>query len=146
MAEQQSSRTPAIVPFLAYADAGAAIEFLTSAFGFTERGRYTNDDGTIGHAELALGDGAVFLADFGPPYEGPRRHAETCEVAGRWLDTPYIVNGVFVEVDDIHTHFERAEAAGATILSGVEDAGHGVIYRAADPEGQRWMFSAAKAD
>ncbi|GAB3425634.1 VOC family protein [Flindersiella endophytica] len=138
MSEQH---TPAIVPFLAYENATAAIDFLIKGFGFTEVERYTNDDGTIGHATLSLGDGRIFLADLRGGYESPRHHAETCEQARTWQQTPYIVNGVFAEVDDVHKHFEQAKAAGATILSEIEDAGHGVIYRAADPEGQRWMFS-----
>jgi uncharacterized glyoxalase superfamily protein PhnB len=138
MSEQQA---PTIVPFLAYEDAVAAIEFLTEGFGFTVTEQITNDDGSIGHASLALGDGLIYLADFKGAYEGPKHHAETCERARAWQDTPYIINGVHVQVDDIHKHFEQAKAAGATILSEIEDAGHGVIYRAADPEGQRWMFS-----
>lgn len=132
---------PTMVPQLAYENATAAIEFLTRAFGFTERFRLTDDEGRIGHAELAYGKGVVMLVDFGNGYESPARHAETCETSRRWLDTPYIVNGVFVQVDDVHAHFAQAKTAGATILSEVEDAGHGIIYRAADPEGHRWMFS-----
>jgi uncharacterized glyoxalase superfamily protein PhnB len=138
MSEQQ---TPTIVPFLAYENATAAIDFLTKGFGFTEQERYTNDDGTIGHSTLALGDGLIFLADLRGGYESPRHHAETCSQARQWQQTPYIINGVHVQVDDVHEHFAQAKAAGATILSEIEDAGHGVIYRAADPEGQRWMFS-----
>lgn len=141
MIDQQNDAGPAVVPFLGYEDGAAAIDFLTRAFGFVERFRIADDNGNIGHAELALGDGVVYLATMAPPYEGPARHAENCERARGWLDTPYIVNGVFVQVDDIRAHFEQAKAAGATILSEVEDAGHGIIYRAADLEGQRWMFS-----
>jgi uncharacterized glyoxalase superfamily protein PhnB len=138
MSEQQA---PTIVPFLAYEDATAAIAFLTEGFGFTVQELINNDDGSIGHATLALGGGLIYLADFKGAYEGPRHHAETCAQAKAWQDTPYIINGVHVQVDDINKHYEQAKAAGATILSGIEDAGHGIIYRAADPEGQRWMFS-----
>ena len=139
--DDSPGQTPTIVPFLAYEDATAAIDFLTTAFSFTERYRLAGDDGRIGHAELALDDGVVFLADFAPPYAGPKRHAETCEQARRWFDTPYIVNGVYAQVSDVRAHFDRAKANGATILSEVEDTGHGLLYRAADLEGQRWMFS-----
>jgi uncharacterized glyoxalase superfamily protein PhnB len=141
MTDEHDGRAPTVVPFLAYEDGVAAIEFLTKAFGFIETYRLTNDDGTIGHAELALDDGVVYLSGMGPPYESPNRHAERCEATRQMLDTPYLVNGVFVQVTDIHAHVDQARAAGATILSEVEDAGHGIIYRAADPEGHRWMFS-----
>lgn len=134
----------AIAPMLAYENATAAIDFLTKAFGFTEQFRIADDDGRIGHAELTLGDGAIMLVDFGNGYESPKTHAATCDRARRWLDTPYIVDGVFVRVDDVYAHFERAKSAGATILSEVADEGHGIIYRAADLEGHRWMFSQSK--
>ena len=133
--------TPTVVPFLMYEDGAAAIDFLTKAFGFTEAYRIQNDDGSIGHAELRTGDGVVFLASGLKGYENPKHHGENCVAAKAWQDTPYIINGVYAQVDDIHAHFATAKAAGATILSEVEDSGHGLLYRVADPEGQRWMFS-----
>jgi len=36
-------------------DAAAAIEFYSSVFGATERGRMPGPNGSIGHAELDLG-------------------------------------------------------------------------------------------
>lgn len=52
----------------------------------------------------------------GPEYRSPRRHAEECEQARKWLDVPFIVDGVMIQVDDVDAHCERACAAGATIL------------------------------
>jgi len=135
-----SDSRPAIVPFIAYADGAAAIDFLVAGFGFVEQDRITNDRGRIEHATLALGDGLIYLIEFGDEYEGPKRHADTCDQARRWLDTSYIVDGVFVLVDDVRQHYERAKGAGATILSDIEEGGVGALYRAADPEGHRWMF------
>jgi uncharacterized glyoxalase superfamily protein PhnB len=135
-----SHPSPAIVPFIAYADGAAAIEFLVAGFGFVEQDRITNDRGRIEHATLALGDGLIYLAEFGDAYQGPKRHAETCDQARRWLDTSYIVDGAFVLVDDVRKHYEQAKGAGATILSDIEEGGVGTLYRAADPEGHRWMF------
>lgn len=43
-----------IIPYLSYADPGAAIAWLSDAFGFAERLRYTGPDGTVSHAELEL--------------------------------------------------------------------------------------------
>jgi hypothetical protein len=41
-------------------------------------------DGSIGHAEMEVGDdGVIMLAEPDPHYEGPARHARTCEAAGR---------------------------------------------------------------
>jgi PhnB protein len=57
--------------------------------------------------------------------------------------SPYIVDGVHVSVDDVDAHYGRAVAAGATILSELEDnTGIGQRqYRAEDLEGHRWMFA-----
>ena len=64
-----------------------------------------------------------------------------CEHARLWSQTPYIVDGVLVYVDDLDAHYAHARAAGARILSEPTDTGHGRSYRAEDVEGHRWMFS-----
>ena len=53
-------------PMLAYADAAAALEFLTRAFGFEVRFRMDLPDGSVGHAELGLGGEVVMLASEWP--------------------------------------------------------------------------------
>ena len=58
---------------LTYEDGHAAIEWLTSAFGFREVTR-VEDGGSISHAELDTGSGVVMLATGPPGYEGPARH------------------------------------------------------------------------
>jgi uncharacterized glyoxalase superfamily protein PhnB len=135
------SRT-AVVPMLSYEDAAAAIDWLTAAFGFREEpdSRYVGPDGRIGHAQLNVGDGAIFLASPTTDYESPRRHRETCDAASRWLSVPWVIDGVQVEVDDVDAHYTRTAAAGATLLSGIEDNPFGRLYRAEDLEGHRWMF------
>jgi uncharacterized glyoxalase superfamily protein PhnB len=128
---------------LAYADAEGAIGWLTAAFGFREREgqRHTDEAGVVTHAELELDGATIMLATPNADYEGPRRHAETCEAARRWLDNPWVIDGVFVEVDDLERHHARAVAAGARILRPPEDPGVGVrLYSVEDPEGHRWMF------
>ena len=128
---------------LAYADAAAAIDWLAAAFGFREREgeRYTDESGVVGHAELELDGASIMLATPNADYQGPKRHAETCEAARRWLDNPWVIDGVFVEVDDLASHHARAVAAGARILREPEEPGIGFrIYTAEDPEGHRWMF------
>ena len=140
MAEQPSP-WPQVVPMLAYRDAPAALTWLTKAFGFEERTRMEEPDGTIGHAELVLDDGGVVVLASGPPgYEGPKRHRTGCAATRAWSKVPWVVNGVCVHVDDVDAHFERAKGAGATILSEPETQSYGRMYRAEDLEGQRWMF------
>jgi uncharacterized glyoxalase superfamily protein PhnB len=134
-----------IVPFMAYEDAAAAIDWLTRAFGFRENesARMTGDDGTIGHAEMDVGDGSViFLATPSPDYQGPKRHRETCPAAAKWSDNPWVIDGLMVEVDDVDAHHGRAAAAGATVLREPEDVEPAGIrlWSGEDVEGHRWMF------
>ena len=120
-----------IVPMLAYDDAPAAIDFLCRAFGFEKKYAMTMDDGTIGHAEVSMGDAVVMLATvwrsagMAPPSELEGVHAQ-----------------VQVYVDDVDAHFARAKEAGATIVAEPSDQFYGArMYRANDPEGHRWIFS-----
>jgi uncharacterized glyoxalase superfamily protein PhnB len=132
-----------VFPMLSYEDVGPAADWIVAAFGFEERERYADEDGTVTHVTLELDGGIVFLGYPSPDYRGPKRHAEECDAAKRWRETPYVVDGVMVEVDDIEGHFERARSAGATILSELEDnpdVGQRQ-YRAEDLEGHRWMFA-----
>jgi uncharacterized glyoxalase superfamily protein PhnB len=130
-----------LVPMIAYEDAGAAADWLCDAFGFSERGgRYVMEDGTVGHAELELGGETVMLATPNRDYESPKRHRETCDAARRWLDNPWVVDGVLVLVDDLEAHHEHALAAGANVIRPPEEGPAGRLYTAEDLEGHRWMF------
>lgn len=132
-----------VVPMVAYEDAAAAIDWLTRAFGFEEvpEQRYTEED-RVTHAELRVGeDASIFVGNPTPDYVSPKNHREKCEAAARWSGVPWVVDGLLVYVDDVAAHAERAEAAGARMLSPVEeDSDTGLRYRAEDLEGHRWMF------
>ncbi|MBV7333368.1 VOC family protein [Chloroflexi bacterium TSY] len=128
------------IPMLAYEDGLAAMDWLTKAFGFDEKERWLNDDGTLAHGEMTTGSGHIMLATPTPDYQSPRQVRERYEPARIWSETPWIINGVMVYVDDVDAHFAQAKEAGATILSELEDGFPGRRYRAEDLEGQRWMF------
>jgi uncharacterized glyoxalase superfamily protein PhnB len=124
-----------IIPYLAYADAPAAITFLCRAFGFEEKFRYPMEDGRVGHAELVLRESAIFLASLWPELglASPK-------------DLPGVHCQYYVRVDDLDGHHARARAAGATIVAAPADSGHGErTYRAVDPEGHRWIFASKPA-
>ena len=135
-----SDEYPRVIPMIAYADGVAAMDWLTRVFGFKERERRVTPEGRLAHGELDTGGGVIMLATPSLQYHGPKHHREECEIAQGWHDVPYIIDGILVYVDDVDTHFERAKAAGATILSPVERGGDGKRYRAEDIEGHRWMF------
>ena len=134
-----SDRYPAVIPMLAYENGPEAMDWLIRAFGFRERDRRV-EEGRLTHGELDTGGGIVMLATPSVHYHGPKRHREECESARAWHDVPYIIDGVLVYVEDVRAHFDRAKAAGATILSPVEAGEGGGRYRAEDLEGHRWMF------
>jgi uncharacterized glyoxalase superfamily protein PhnB len=129
------------LPMVSYQDVGAAVDWLSDAFGFEEAGlRFTDDEDRVLQLELDLGGARVMVGWPGPDYRGPDAHAQTCDQARRWLDTPFVVDGVLVFVDDIDAHLERSRAAGARVVRGLEHGPAGRLYVAADLEGHRWMF------
>jgi uncharacterized glyoxalase superfamily protein PhnB len=131
-----------LVPFLGYEDAAAAIDWLCDAFGATEKAevRSADADGRIMHAELDIEGSTIFLST-PADYVASRKHRESCELERRMHDNPWVVDGLWVEVDDVDGHRARAEQRGATIIRDLDEPGIGYrIYTAEDLEGHRWMF------
>lgn len=128
MAGKDSGR-PSIYPSLLYTDAKAAIRQLTEAFGFTELAVYEGEDGSVTHAELVQGNGAVMLGSKGRG----GRFDEAMKSAG-----PV---GVYLVVDDVDAHHRRAVEHGAEILMPPTDQDYGSRdYMARDIEGNIWSF------
>ncbi|MEA2287118.1 MAG: hypothetical protein QOJ21_3161 [Solirubrobacteraceae bacterium] len=120
-----------IFPTLRYSDAPAAIEWLGRAFGFERRLVIDNPDGTIAHAEVALGDGVVML--------GSARRSVGEDDAS--VAPPPGTGSVYVAVDDADAHHGRARSAGAEIVLDLHDTDYGSReYTARDPEGNVWAF------
>jgi uncharacterized glyoxalase superfamily protein PhnB len=110
-----------VIPVLGYEDVGEAIAWLCGTFGFTERWRAGSH-----RAQLAVGDGAVALAERG----GEPQAAE-----------------VMVRVDDVDSHHARARELGAAIVREPADYPYGERqYTVVDPGGHRWTFSETIAD
>ena len=120
---------PRITPYLLYENLAGALTWLATAFGLSERLRMAGPDGRPTHAEMVLADGVVMMGHPGPDYSSPKRHGHVCQL-------------IYVYVDDVDGHFERAKAAGAHILAGPEDKPYGDrVYSAEDLEGHRWFFA-----
>ncbi len=118
-----------ITPYLLYQDGEAAIEFAMRAFGFRVVDRATGGAGGL-HAELEVAPegGRIYL---GQPPHGFRNPSEV----GR-------TSHVYVLVEDVDAHFERARAAGAEIIEEPNDLPHGHRrYGCADPQGHEWYFA-----
>ena len=120
---------PRITPYLYYEDVAKALDWLAAAFGFRERLRMPAPDGSIGHAEVELADGVIMLGRPNAEYRNPKR------LGG-------VTQNIYVYVDDVDKHFERAKRAGAEILAEPEDQFYGDRrYGAVDPEGHEWYFA-----
>lgn len=97
---------------LSYEDVGRSADWIAEAFGFRETGRWSDEDGTVSHVNMELDSGEVMLVLPSRDYQSPKHHAEVCEPARRWSQTPYIVDGVLVYVGDLDAHFARAKRQG----------------------------------
>ncbi|HST55311.1 MAG TPA: VOC family protein [Solirubrobacteraceae bacterium] len=122
---------PNIFPSLHYQDASAAIEWLTSAFGFEEKAVYRGEDGVVHHAELRLGAGLIMLG---------QQRADGW-MGDRTLDPLTSPLGIYVVVADPDAHHARAKAAGAEIVRELTDQAYGGRdYSVRDVEGNLWSF------
>ena len=131
MYENPPKGWPQISSSLTYEDPNQALEFLTKAFGFRTRASYAGPNGGVEHAELELGEGLIML---GPPAKDPLA-ASPRSLNGRGTQSLYVF------VDDVEAHCERARAAGAEIIREPEDSYYGHrVYGALDSEGHRWFF------
>lgn len=116
-------------------NAAAAIEFYKTAFGARELMRFTGH-GRIPHAELAIGNSIVMLADEAPEYGFP-----SAEALG---GSPV---GMHLYVDDADAWVERAVAAGARLVAPVADQFYGDRSGSvADPFGYGWTIATRKEE
>ncbi|WP_406042830.1 VOC family protein [Micromonospora sp. NBC_00898] len=114
-----------IYPVFRYPNARAAVEFLRTAFGLTVQEVHEGPDGEVRHAQLRYGDDLIMLA----PGAGP---------SARPTDDDH---RIYVVVDDIDAHHERAAAAGAEIVVKPFDTDYGSRdYTARDLIGNVWSF------
>ena len=119
------------VPYFSYRDAAAAIEWLGNAFGFEMARAFEGPDGKVMHAEMSFAGGAIMLGTGDPPAADPARAGDESPTA----------HGVYVVVDDVDAHHDRAAAAGAHIVYGPQDTEFGTRrYRVLDLEGYEWSF------
>jgi len=118
----------AVTPYLSVQGAAGAIAFYKKAFGAKEVMRMPGPGGTIGHAEIQVGDSRIMLADEFPEmnFRSPR------SVGG----TP--VN-IHLYVPDADKVVKRAIAAGAKPLRPVADQFYGDRSGSLeDPFGHVW--------
>jgi PhnB protein len=119
---------PRVTPYLAIDGASDAIEFYKKILGATERLRMPAPDGRVGHAEIAIGDSVIMMADTSPEmnFVDPKKVGTTT------------VNLV-VYVEDVDKTFKAALKAGGKETQAVEDKFYGDrAGQFEDPWGHRW--------
>jgi PhnB protein len=117
-----------VTAYLCARDAATAIEFYKRAFGAEEPGdRIMNENGTVGHAEIKIGQTMLMIAD-----EYPEQR----------VFSPLTLKGnsvtFTIQVDDADGSFERAVSAGATIQRPLKDELYGRAGWVVDPFGHVW--------
>ena len=112
MHENPVDAPPTFYPYFGYRDAAAALQWLMRAFGFETVVQAAGPDGSIVHAEMRFGNGGIMLSSY----------TDEQLAANPQPPTGY---RVYVYVDDVDAHCERAQAAGARIVFG--PGAHGAI-------------------
>lgn len=108
--------------FVVHGGAAQFIEFLKSVFDAKERGRVHNEDGSIGHAEVWIGDSVIQMFD----------------AKADWLPAP---NFTTLYVEDCDAVYERALKAGATSVTELSNNAWGDRgCRIRDPFGNIWWI------
>jgi len=119
-----------LFPYLCVRGGAAAIDFYSRVFGARETARLSTPDGRVMHAELAFGPVTVMLSDEHPDFG---------------ILSPLAFGGtgltLHLHVDDVDAIARAAAPAGAVILSGPADHGHGERQcRLRDPFGHEWLL------
>ena len=131
--EREPGRPPTLTPYIVVSDARRAMDWYAEVFGAQRRGQlHVNADGTIGHAEVGIGDAVLMLA----------------EASGLWPDVPVrapdspatFSHTLHLEVDDVDGTTERARRGGASVEREPAEAPYGRGSVIVDPFGHRWML------
>ena len=134
---------PRISSSLVYDKPAEAIDWLCRAFGFEVRLKVEGDEGMIIHSELTYGDGVIMVSG---------NAAQSQRPDSTWRKHPRELGGantqsLFVYVDDIEAHCERARAAGAVIVGELKVSDYGEeywsdrSYECEDVGGHHWWFA-----
>jgi len=112
-----------VTPYLVVSDVAKLMQFLTRAFGATEREKLTGPDGRIAHAEMLVGDSIVMMGQ--PPPGTETRRAM-----------------LYLYVPDVDAKYQNALAAGADSVREPKDQFYGDRTSAVrDPLGNDWYIA-----
>ena len=131
--EREHARPPALAPYIVVSDARRALDWYEEVFGAQRRGEpIVNADGTIGHAEVGLGDAVLMLSEASDLWPN---------VPVRAPDSPATFShSLHLGVDDVDGTTERARRSGASVEREPADQPYGRAAVIVDPFGHRWIL------
>ncbi|NUT49860.1 MAG: VOC family protein [Saccharothrix sp.] len=117
-----------VAPWIVTPDTGKLLDFVTAVFEGAELARVPLEDGSIGHAEIRVGDTTLLAFDRRPD----------------WPATPSLLR---VFVSDADAAISRAVEAGARVVTASATHAFGQRGgRVRDPFGNIWWISAVVED
>jgi uncharacterized glyoxalase superfamily protein PhnB len=131
--EREPTWPPALTPYIVVSDARRATDWYVEVFGAQRRGQpVVNADGTIGHAEVGIGDAVLMFSEASDLWP---------EVPVRAPDSPATFShSLHLEVNDVGAITERARRNGATVEREPADQPYGRSSVIVDPFGHRWIL------
>ena len=131
--EREPASAPTLTPYIVVSDARRAMDWYVEVFGAQRRGElHVNADGTIGHAEVSIGDAVLMFAEASDLWP---------DVPVRAPDSPATFSHTLhLEVDDVDASTERARRSGASVEREPADQPYGRGAVIVDPFGHRWML------
>ncbi|MEV4281255.1 VOC family protein [Actinoplanes xinjiangensis] len=123
MSSTQPAGYTTVAPWIVTPDTGRLLDFIAAVFDGVESGRVRLEDGTIGHAEIRVGDTVLLAFDQKPD----------------WPAMPALLR---VFVADADATIERAATAGARVITAPATHAFGQRGgRVRDPFGNIWWIS-----
>ncbi|MFI0356864.1 VOC family protein [Actinomadura sp. 9N407] len=130
-ASARKAEIRSLTPYLCVDDGRRALGWYARVFGAHPQGEpVMMEDGRLGHAELAVGDSILMLADEWPELDllAPRTRGGPSQ-------------SVYLTVPDVDAVVARAVDEGAGLARPVADYPHGRNGVITDPFGHRWMIT-----
>ena len=131
--EREPAWPPALTPYIVVSDARRAMDWYVEVLGARRRGEpHVNADGTIGHAEVGIGDAVLMFSEASDLWP---------DVPVRAPDSPATFShSLHLEVDDVDATTEQARRAGAAVERQPADQPYGRASVIVDPFGHRWIL------
>ena len=131
--EREPAWPPTLAPYIVVSDARRAMDWYIEVFGAQRRGEpHVNADGTIGHAEVGIGDAVLMFSEASDLWP---------DVPVRAPDSPATFSHTLhLEVEDVDASTERARRRGASVEREPADQHYGRGSVIVDPFGHRWIL------